>query len=68
MGRLVRRRRRSWGPFYENYRWFWWWPTSWGIKAGRESYNVTNRQSWFRLPFRLGDWVSGGRRRRRDRW
>lgn len=65
MGRLMKRRhRRSWGPFYENYKWFWWWPSSWGFRAGPETYNVTHRRSWLRLPFGF-DWVSGGRRRRR---
>lgn len=64
--RWVRRRRRNVGPFYINFKWFVV-PTSWGIHVGPETYNVTKRRSWFRLPFGLGDVVSGGRSRRGGR-
>jgi hypothetical protein len=57
-------KRREWGPFYVNFKWFVF-PTSWGVHAWRESYNVTRRRSWFLLPWGLGDLVSGRRKRRR---
>lgn len=59
----VRRRRHSFGPIYIDTNRFW--PTSWGFHAGRETYNVTRRRNSLRLPFGLGAWQTGGRRRRR---
>lgn len=63
MVRWQRRRRHNDGIFYWNTSRFR--PTSWGIRVGGETYNVTRRQLWSRLPFGLGDLVSGGRRRSR---
>jgi hypothetical protein len=56
-----RRRRHSKGPVYWNTSWGW--PTSWGLREGRSTYNVTRHRLTERLPFRLGSLIFGGRRR-----
>jgi hypothetical protein len=58
-----RRRRHNDGPFYWNTSRFR--PTSWGLREGPATWNVTRGRLSIRLPFGLGSWTFGGRRRRR---
>lgn len=63
--RWIRRRRHNAGIFYWNTSRFI--PTSWGVHVGAETFNVTRRTLWTRLPFGLGDLVAGGQRRSTNR-